>query len=155
MRKNLLTLLTGIFLVMTASAQNKAVYGEIGGNGLVFSANYDMRFTKTDGGFGFRVGLGFAAASDVSVITFPIGLNYLTGKGPHHLELGIGVTPVTATVSFFDDSETGSTTFVIPTFGYRYAKQGKGFVGRIYVGPVFAGGEVFFPWGGISAGVKF
>ena len=157
MRKNLLTLLTASLFVTAVSAQNKAVYGELGGNGLVFSANYDMRFTKTDGGFGFRVGVGFAGASGVSVVTFPVGLNYLTGKGPHHLELGIGVTPVTATVQFFDDdeSETGSTTFVMPSFGYRYAKQGKGFVGRVYVGPVFAGGTVFFPWGGISAGIKF
>ena len=156
MRKNLLTLLAASLFITAVSAQNKAVYGELGGNGLVFSANYDMRFTKTDGGFGFRVGIGFAAASDVSVVTFPIGLNYLTGKGPHHMELGIGVTPVTATVTFFDDeSESGTATFIMPTIGYRYAKQTKGFVGRIYVGPVIAGGEVFFPWGGISAGIKF
>ncbi len=155
MRKNLVILLTAIFLVTVASAQNKAVYGELGGNGLVFSANYDMRFSKAENGFGFRVGVGFAAASDVSVVTFPLGINYLTGKGPHHLEIGFGVTPVTATIDFFDDTETGSTTFIMPTLGYRYAHQNKGFVGRIYVGPILVGGETVFPWGGISAGIKF
>jgi hypothetical protein len=151
---------TALFFTGTSFIQaqgNKAVYGELGGNGLVFSANYDMRFGKTETGFGFRAGIGFAATGGLTVITFPVGLNYLTGQGPHHLEAGIGVTPVTATVSFFedDDNETGTATFVMPTIGYRYASKGKGFVGRIYVGPVFAGGSVFFPWGGISAGIKF
>jgi hypothetical protein len=146
-------ILMGTLLV---NAQNKAVYGELGGNGLVFSANYDMRFTKTENGFGFRVGVGFAGGTDVSVFTFPLGLNYLTGKGAHHMEIGIGVTPLTATFDLFEDENAkGSTTFIMPTLGYRYGKVGKGFVGRIYVGPVIVGGGVFFPWGGISAGIKF
>ena len=142
--------------MLTLAQGNKAVYGELGGNGLVFSANYDMRFTKTENGLGFRAGIGFATGVDVSVVTFPVGLNYLTGKGANHLEIGLGVTPLTATVSLFDDeNETGSTTIIMPTVGYRYGKVGKGFVGRIYVGPVIVGGGVFFPWGGISAGIKF
>ena len=71
------------------------------------------------------------------------------------MEIGLGITPVTATVSIFDDTETGTSSFIMPTVGYRYGKIGKGFVGRIYVGPVIVGGSVFFPWGGISAGIKF
>lgn len=144
-----------ITTVMINAQGNKAVYGEFGGNGLIFSANYDMRFGKGEGGLGFRAGVGFAAGGDVSVFTFPLGLNYLTGKGAHHMEIGLGITPVTATVSIFGDSETGSTSFIMPTVGYRYGKTGKGFVGRIYVGPVILDGSVFFPWGGISAGIKF
>lgn len=136
---------------------NKAVYGELGGNGLVFSGNYDMRFSKKENGFGFRAGIGFATADGLTVFTFPLVLNYLAGSAPHHFEAGIGITPVTATIRFFDDedAESGSTSFVMPTIGYRFAQKGKGFVGRIYVGPVFAGGTAFFPWGGISAGFKF
>ncbi|MGB3006238.1 MAG: hypothetical protein WBC06_07005 [Chitinophagaceae bacterium] len=146
-------ILSGTVLV---NAQNKAVYGEIGGNGVVFSANYDMRFTKTENGFGFRVGVGFAGGTGSSIFTFPLGLNYLTGKGASHLEIGFGVTPITASVELFDDeNETGSTTLIMPTVGYRYGKVGKGFVGRIYVGPVIVGGGFFFPFGGISAGIKF
>lgn len=150
--------ITAFILLGTAlvNAQgNKAVYGEFGGNGLIFSANYDMRFGKGEGGLGFRAGIGFLASDGVSVFTFPLGLNYLTGKGAHHMEIGIGVTPVTASTTFFDDTEKGSTTFILPTVGYRYGKPGKGFVGRIFVGPVIVGGSVFFPWGGISAGIKF
>lgn len=140
---------------LLVKAQNKAVYGEIGGNGLVFSANYDMRFSQNENGFGFKAGIGLAATGGVTIITFPVGLNYLTGKGPHHLELGVGATYITASTTIFDSNETGGGFLYMPTFGYRYAKEKKGFVGRIYVGPVFVGGEAFFPWGGISAGIKF
>ncbi len=142
--------------VLVKAQGNKAVYGELAGNGIVFSANYDMRFTKNEYGLGFRVGVGFAGGVGASVVTFPLGINYLTGKGPHHMEIGLGVTPLTATVSVFDGSNsTGGTTLIMPTVGYRYGKLGKGFVGRIYVGPVIYQGGAFFPWGGISAGVKF
>ena len=157
MKKFLLSTTFILLGVIFVNAQNKAVYGELGGNGLVFSANYDMRFTKSENGFGFRAGVGFAGGTGASVFTFPVGLNYLTGKDAHHLELGIGVTPITATIDLFDTDEDarGSTTFIMPTVGYRYAKVGKGFIGRIYVGPVIANGGFFFPWGGISAGIKF
>jgi hypothetical protein len=158
MKKILLSSALIVMGTMVVQAQgNKAVYGEIGGNGIFFSANYDMRFTKTENGFGFRVGVGYAGGIGASAFTFPAGLNYLTGKGAHHMELGIGITPITATIDLFDDGNTssGTATAIMPTLGYRYGKVGKGFVGRIYVGPVIIGGEVFFPWGGISAGIKF
>lgn len=156
--KKLITVLTLSFIFAgTANAQPgaKSVFGEIGGNGLFFSGNFDMRF-KGEKGIGFRAGLGLFAAEGVSVITFPFGLNHLIGNAPHYLELGFGVTPVTASVDFFgDDTETGSTIFILPTAGYRYAKAGKGFQGRIYVGPVIVEGAFFFPWGGVSVGYKF
>ena len=156
MQKILLSTAFVLLAITVVNAQgNKAVYGEFGGNGLVFSANYDMRFGKGEGGLGFRAGVGFATGGDVTVFTFPVGLNYLTGKGAHHMELGMGVTPITATISLFDDSGTAGTVFFMPTVGYRYGKIGKGFVGRIYVGPVIYSGGAFFPFGGISAGIKF
>jgi hypothetical protein len=156
MKKKLSILAIILFSAQAIFAQgNKAVYGELGGNGLVFSGNYDMRFSKNENGLGFRVGFGFGGVSGVSIFTFPLGLNYLTGKGAHHLEVGFGVTPVTGTTNIFGDRATGSTIFYMPSFGYRYGKPGKGFVGRIYVGPVIVAGAAFFPWGGISAGIKF
>ena len=157
MKKLLLLTLISAAITTVAKAQTaKAVYGEFGGNGLVFSANFDTRFSG-EKGIGGRVGVGYAAAGGVSIVTFPVAVNYLVGGAPHYLEIGAGVTFVTASVRFFDDdeSETGTGTFFMPTLGYRYAKQGKGFIGRIYVGPVIAGGTAFFPWGGISAGFKF
>ncbi len=157
MRKLLTLIAIVTILAGTTKAQTaKAVYGEFGGNGLVFSGNFDTRFMG-EKGIGGRAGIGYAAAGGVSIVTFPLGLNYLIGGAPHYFELGAGVTFVTATVRFFDDddSESGTGTFFMPTAGYRYAKAGKGFVGRIYVGPVIAGGTAFFPWGGIAVGYKF
>jgi hypothetical protein len=142
-------------LLLPAQTGNKAVYGELGGNGLLFSANYDMRFTNKENGLGFRAGVGLGASIGVTLVTFPLGLNYLVGEGPHHLELGMGATYVSATVDWFDSKETGGGFFYMPTVGYRYAQKKKGFVGRVYVGPVIIGGQTFFPWGGISAGIKF
>src|SRR5687768_5051746 len=106
MRK-LLTLTAIVFTFANAAkAQTaKAVYGEFGGNGLVFSANFDTRFSG-EKGIGGRAGVGYAAAGGVSIVTFPLGLNYLIGNAPHYFELGAGVTFVTATVRFFDDDDS-------------------------------------------------
>ncbi len=130
---------------------SKAVYGEFGGSGLIFSGNFDMRF-KGHKGLGFRAGIGFFAASDVSVVTFPLGLNTLIGNGPHYFELGVSGTLTTASVTFFEETDKASAWFFMPHFGYRFTKPSKSFNGRIYVGPVIAGGSAFFPWGGLSVG---
>lgn len=156
MYKIFLLLIVALLFAITSQSQgNKAVYGEFVTNGLGFSVNYDMRFSKNENGFGFRAGIGFTAATGISSITFPLGLNYLVGKGPHHLELGFGVTPVSSTVTLFGDRVTGSEVFFIPTIGYRYAQKRKGFVGRIFAGPVIVQEVIFFPWGGVSVGIKF
>ncbi len=151
-----IALITGSALAQKEESANTgkpsmAVYGEFGGSGLIFSGNFDMRF-KGHKGPGFRAGIGFFAASDVSVVTFPLGLNTLIGNGPHYFELGASATLTTASVTFFDDTEKESAWFFMPHFGYRYSKPSKSFNGRIYVGPVIAGGSAFFPWGGLSVG---
>lgn len=164
MKKIILIILGFVLIAGTAQAQNgkegsestvqatKAVYGEFGGSGLIFSGNFDMRF-KGHKGLGFRLGIGYAAASDISVVTVPLGLNVLVGNGPHYFELGASGTLTTASVTFFDDeTEKGSAWFFMPHLGYRYSKPSKSFNGRIYVGPVIAGGSAFFPWGGLSVG---
>lgn len=156
MKKALLLLIVILSASMFLQAQgNKTAYGELGGNGLAFSVNYDARFSKKENGLGFRAGIGLGAGIGLTVVTFPVGLNFLVGPAPHHLELGMGATYVSATVDLFDSKETGGGFIYMPTVGYRYAKEKKGFVGRIYVGPIIIGGQAFFPWGGISAGIKF
>jgi hypothetical protein len=158
MKKILIILLLGILSAGSVNAQSekagqssKALYGEFGGSGLIFSGNFDSRF-KGHKGLGFRVGIGFFAASDVSVVTFPLGLNALIGNGPHYFEIGASGTLTTASVTFFDETDKGSAWFFMPHFGYRFTKPTKSFNGRIYVGPVLAGGQAFFPWGGLSVG---
>lgn len=134
---------------------SQAIYGEFIGNGLIFSANYDFLF-KGDKGLGARLGLGFAGVSGASVFTAPVGLFVLSGTAPHYFEAGLGATYAAGTVNFgFGDKETSDGIFILPTIGYRYAPLGKGFIGRVYVGPIISSGSVGFPWGGFSVGYKF
>jgi hypothetical protein len=157
--KKIFTILLGTVLIScSVNAQSdkeesgtatKAVYGEFGGSGLVFSANFDTRF-KGPKGLGFRVGVGYAGGSGASVVTIPLGLNFLTGSGPHHFEMGVSGTLVTDSYSGFD--EGSSSWFFHPHFGYRYSKPSNSFNGRIYVGPIIADGFTFFPFGGLSVG---
>lgn len=76
----------------------KSVYFELGDAGLA-SLNYDMRFSKKESGFGFRVGAGgFTETNNYgygsgrnAILTIPLELNYLPGKGGrHYAELGAG-----------------------------------------------------------------
>jgi hypothetical protein len=161
MRKFFSTLVALSLFVAILNAQSgsrdhtaKSVYGELGGNGLVFSGNYDMRF-KGNSGLGFRTGIGLGVSIGVTAVTFPLGLNYLIGNGPHYFELGMGATYANLNVDWFGDNVSGGGWLFLPTAGYRFSQLGKGFQGRIYVSGVFAEGWGYFPWGGISAGYSF
>jgi hypothetical protein len=148
------------FLLMShfIFAQTRSLFLEFGGNGCGLSANFDSRFGKKENGFGYRVGIGFApgfgkVADDVVSLpvdfTIPIGINHLAGKGPHYFESGLGLT-------FISGSEVGSGNqlFFIPSIGYRYAKIGKGFQGRIVTTPLIGSGGIEF-YLGASVGFKF
>ena len=148
---------------------NKSIFLELGGNGLGISANYDARFTKSEKGLGFRAGIGVfpgAKAGDnnltifswPTILSIPVGLNYLSGKAPHYLESGLGATYLYGkgrfTFFFFGTDGTLRTIVFIPSVGYRYAKVGKSFQARIFISPyIFSGGASFF--GGFSCGYKF
>ncbi|QNA45542.1 hypothetical protein [Lacibacter sediminis] len=138
-----------------APKRAQSVYGELGGNGLLFSANYDVRFLKSDKGFGMRAGLGFFGGSGGGLITVPVGLNYLAGKAPSYFEVGLGYTYASFTSS--DDFIEGSGSILVPSVGYRFQPSKKGFTGRVILSPLIGlgegGGWVMF--GGISAGYKF
>lgn len=136
------------------SKNAKQIYGELGGNGLLFTANYDFRFGQRQKGMGMRLGLGFFGGSGGGVITVPVALNNLSGRAPNYLELGLGATYASFTDSddFFDDA---GTILIVPSIGYRYQPRGKGFTGRIAFTPLVSPNGGFFTYGGISAGYKF
>ena len=149
------------FLLMShfIFAQARSLFLEFGGNGCGLSANFDSRFGKKENGFGYRVGIGFSpsfgkVADDVISLpvdfTIPIGINHLAGKGPHYFESGLGLT----FISGGREVGSGSYLFFIPSLGYRYAKIGKGFQGRIVITPLIgSGGSRFYL--GASVGFKF
>lgn len=170
MKKSFLIFFECLLLIQPVMSQgNKSVFLELGGNGLGFSANYDARFKKDEKGLGFRAGVGIfpgvkAADNDITIFSWPtiyaipFGLNYLAGKAPNYLEAGLGATYLYGkghfTFFFLGTDGTLSTLVVIPSAGYRYAKMGKSFQGRIFISPfIFSGGVGFF--GGLSGGFKF
>jgi hypothetical protein len=56
-------------------AQN--IFVELGGQGLLFTANYDSRFSKRRDGLGGRIGIGHIGENGDRATTVPISLNYL------------------------------------------------------------------------------
>ena len=166
MRKYFFLTLLNSLLLVTAFSQDDApkpptknasnVFGELGGNGLFFSANYDFRFSKTQKGLGMRMGLGFFGGSDGGILTVPVAINNLSGRAPHYLEIGLGYTYASFTSSddFFDGASGG---VLVPSIGYRYMPLGKGFTGRVVLSPLInvSGGGGWLMFGGISGGYKF
>jgi len=70
-------------------------YVEAFGQSLYYSFNYDrLLFTKKRFPGTFSVGLSVLPTPDYTQISVPFSFNGLIGKGSHHLELGIGVTPM-------------------------------------------------------------
>jgi hypothetical protein len=163
MSKQLLIIALTLLGTTTVFSQaNKSIFFEVGGNGIGLSANFDSRFTKSEKGFGYRIGIGFVPGIDggdvISTspfITIPVGLNYLAGKAPNYFEGGIGATYISGSIGILgSDKEKSSGIGFAPSIGYRYAKTGKGFQGRIFISPLIGTGGAAI-WGGVSLGFKF
>ena len=137
----------------------KAAYFELGGPG-VASLNYDMRFTKSESGFGGRVGIGgFSLGTDgerSTVLFIPLGVNYITGKdGKNYFEVGGGVTPVIVNDTYDGTTDNFRSTFGHLSIGYRMQPKNGGFFFRAAINPVFGKGFFWPYYGGIAFGYKF
>lgn len=141
-----------VLLSLTATAQetttpkpaqqvfNKTFTAELGGGGVLFSANYDERFKKERLGWGYRIGVGYFK-DDVreytlqfgysyvtrTALTIPIGINYLFGKNNSDkmFEVGAGVTIFSRRMSLEGDSYNSSYQDgnFIGHFSFLYRKQ--------------------------------
>lgn len=157
--------LTSVFfcLVMdSVSGQgNQSVFLEIGANGLGLSANYDARFNKKVNGAGYRLGIGFYPGVNDGIfrtspiLLIPAGINYVTGKGRHHFEGGLGLTYFSGSFSVLgSDKSSGNGVAFVPSAGYRLTAKGKGIQFRTVISPFISGGD-FFVWGGLSIGYNW
>ena len=174
------------FVSCTLFAQQKSTttvpgqtsfFAELGGPGILFSANIDRRFTKSAYGFGGRIGLGFVTGYDIvtntnptptypyyndrqrSVVTVPIQINYILGKpsSVSALEIGAGVTIAGKKLNIFDDfysTNKGSSVFGTASFMYRRMPKDGGFSWRVGFSPIFTGGYIQ-PSGAVSVGYNF
>lgn len=151
MKKTIILLLVITFLSKPSMAQS--MYVELGGPGLA-SINFDTRFSKSNGGFGGRAGIGGFSIDGSGIVFVPLGVNYLLGKDDKHFfELGGGVTPVFATGELAGDNF--SSTFGHVLFGYRLQPGDGGFTFRGFISPVFGKGFFIPYYGGVSFGYKF
>ncbi|MDP3470167.1 MAG: hypothetical protein Q8S11_17630 [Daejeonella sp.] len=136
-------------------AQN--IFVELGGQGLLFTANYDTRFSNRRDGLGGRVGIGYVAIDGDNATTVPLSLNYLLGKGKHFFEMGLGATFMatggTENSFFFDDNN--SNVIGTMSFSYRLQPSNGGFSLRAGITPVF-NKNFFIPYyAGLSLGYSF
>ena len=77
---------------MPTTANASQVYFELGGAGIIYSFNYDGRFSKYENGLGFRVGIGGASVNGEGYFAVPFQINYLAGARGKYLEAGLGAT---------------------------------------------------------------
>lgn len=152
------------------TAQN-VVFGEILGNGIMYSVNYERLFG--DSGFSVRAGFSFMAlgfgsttsagsvSASTSWVTIPLLANYYVGGVKNKLQLGLGVTMLFVTANASSGSLWGSadTTIPCPTavIGYRYLPPTSGFAFSVGFTPFFIPGSSrsVLPWGGLSFGGVF
>ncbi|MGB3850438.1 MAG: hypothetical protein WA958_10765 [Tunicatimonas sp.] len=166
------------FVLITASSQctyaqettfsndfaRNSVFLELGGNGLLYSLNYDHKFFDHASA---RIGAMFISVSAndpttvdgrVSVFLLPLMANYLVGDGNSRLELGGGllVGGVNADATIDNeaiDDVAGGAAFTA-NVGYRLQPRDGGFLFRIGFTPVISSAG-FLPWAGISFGATF
>ena len=158
------------------SVGKSSFFAELGGPGILFSANYDTRFKKSRLGFGGRIGIGFVSAYDEyydpttgmyyggdeeTAITFPAQLNYIFGKGnsPHAFEVGAGITYVSKKLNIMNFDSYGNEdqrTQLFGTFCFMYRRQpvNGGFSWRIGFSPLVGKGYIQ-AFGGAGVGYNF
>ncbi len=175
-----------LFLVPAASLQVKAqdstplftaknaIFLELGGNGLLYSLNYERMF--------YQKGI-FKSAARIGLTTLPrkietetktywdvalpLELVGLIGRSKHHLELGIGYTPSYIAKTKLEIGGSGfefdgyRLTSVVPLrIGYRYQKPDGGFFFRAAYMPTLdlhpdVNRKLRLIHGGISLGKSF
>jgi hypothetical protein len=148
------------------SAEN-AVFLEIGGNGLIYSVNYEHLFGDSDfslrGGFSYlSLGAsGGGASAKATFMTFPILANYYIGGKNNKLEIGAGATMVYAATSAGTSTSFASVSGLVPAptmaVGYRYIPAKGGFTFFIGFTPLILPGadRPIWPWAGTSFGGVF
>jgi hypothetical protein len=137
-------------------------YFELLGQGLLYSINYDHRFGEAvSGRVGYTRWREPFTYHGYSVTACPIMMNYLTERGSHHLELGLGVIAVQVRSSgedFFGEMVVkGGRSFIFGTgtLGYRYQPLRRGTLFRVGLAPIVGAkdGPVVLPY--LSIGLAF
>ncbi|GAB3916367.1 hypothetical protein GCM10028826_32710 [Mucilaginibacter boryungensis] len=139
----------------------QTVFLEAGGAGVVFSANYDTRFSKKRNGWGGRIGIGYFHDRPGSIVLLPIQVNYLFGKTKNFFELGAGITAGSVDdktdVPFGDDGKTVNGAVATLTAAFRHQALGRGIYYKISFDGIFDTENLHnvFPYIGAGLGYTF
>ncbi len=117
------------------------VYLEGGGQGGDYSVNGEHIFAHW-GGMKFNAHAGFGMATFNAVnggkrnfMSFPIGVNLVTGNGFSHIEVGAGLAYIRGNDALFGINS--KSLFFIPGFGIRFQGSQGGFFAKLLYTPYF------------------
>jgi hypothetical protein len=142
---------------------HSSIYGEMFGQGILYSINYDHRFTQNISG---RIGFSYwhfndLFSFDMKFSGFPIMINYLYGKRNHYAEIGAGLLIHSVDIGeneeyFGTDINHEKKTFCLftSTIGYRFQPKSRGPIIRFGFTPIFNFKSSLLT-GGVSLGWAF
>ncbi len=144
-----------------------AAFVEALGNGLLYSANYELLVRPWN--VGFRVGSSFftykvssvTGSGNLTLLTFPLIANYYLGPPHHKLQLGLGATVIYLSASSdstgtkFEGSGAGLGIAATGVVGYRYLPIDRGVTFGVAFTPLLRAAKGFLPWGGVDVGYVF
>jgi hypothetical protein len=110
-------------------------YLELASKGSIYSVNFDHIFRRGDKlSYSYRVGFSI----EKNGISFPVGLNIITGKRSHHAEFGLTIIPYIDRYRTLlsGDNLSDKYLYVIPATGYRFQRQNGGFFLKAGVSPL-------------------
>lgn len=163
------------FLIFSQEGQKKiefkrnTLYFEAFGQGMYNAFSYDRLYRidkkiKTS----ITVGLTVIPSGELFVLATPVAYNFLLGQKSHHLEFGIGITPmyiregkITVTRGYTDVNnvrqeenfighDNNYFVYVTPKLGYRFQKPEGGMFYRVTLTPPTSGISYWGPMKGGS-----
>lgn len=157
-----------LLLVVSVSAFSQTtfkkndVYGELLGNGIIASLNYERQLTDKPG-LGVRVGIGYFSGDEQFRLSVPLGINYLLTltSNKSFLDLGVGTTwsGSAGLMTPKQEAAAGGRDYsehiwsLVPGIGYRRHTRSD-FMWRVNFTPIFNKYRAM-PWFGISFGKRF
>ncbi len=141
--------------IAQADFKKNDIYIEAGGNGLIYSLNYERQLLRKPG-LGFRAGAGWIPNLCLAI---PLGVNYLFNlKQNNFIEAGAGVTFFKSYMSLKANSWLKDADVVFtPSVGFRRHTT-KNLLLRLTVLAAVLGNQrkkEVQPWVGLSVGKRF
>ncbi len=130
-----LTGFSGFIFGQDGARSKNTVYIEGATRGPVYSINYDRIFRQ-----GAKLAYSFRAGFSIysNTVSFPVGVNFITGLNEHHAEFSLTVIPyIDYNVHLVgsNNSESDKYLFINPAIGYRYQKNERGLFLKAALGP--------------------